>query len=80
MSATGSTTPAMAPPPPSKLQNILGIINLALQGIQIAPVVGPFAGVADVFLNILQNALAVHQQETGQPFDLTKIPQEALVP
>ncbi len=75
------STPAVVPvAAPSKLQNILGIINLSLQGLQLAPVIGPGAAVADTFLNILMNALAVHQQETGQPFDLSKIPIEQLVP
>ena len=69
-----------APAPPTKLQNILQIINAALQGLQLVPVVGPFAGLANIFLGILQNGLATYQAETGQPLDLTKIPQEALLP
>ena len=75
-----STPQTPAVPATSKLQNILGIINLSLQGLQLVPVVGSAAGVADLFLGILQNALAAHQAETGQPFDITKIPLEALVP
>lgn len=74
-----STTPTPTPAP-SKVQSILTIIDAALQGLSLLPVVGAPAGLADVFLNILRGGLDAYQAETGQPLDLTKIPMEALVP
>jgi ABC-type uncharacterized transport system permease subunit len=83
-----STTPIVPSPAPtgSKLQNILGIINIALQGLTIAGSFTPIgaaitAGVKleQVFQGILTNALQMYQQETGQPIDLLKIPLEDAV-
>jgi hypothetical protein len=83
-----STTPIVPSPAPagSKLQNILSIINMALQGLTIAGRFTPIgaaitAGVKleQIFQAMLQNALQVYQQETGQPIDLTKIPLESPV-
>lgn len=83
-----TTSPVVPSPAPagSKVQNILGIINLALQGLTIAgsftPVGAAIAGgvkLEQVFQQMLTNALQVYQQETGQPIDLTKIPLEAPV-
>jgi hypothetical protein len=80
-----STTPVVpsSAPAGSKLQNILGIINLALQGLTIAgsftPVgaaINTAVGLEQIFQKMLTNALQVYQQETGQPIDLTKIPLE----
>jgi hypothetical protein len=42
-------------------------------------VVGPGAELAAAFLKIYQNAAALYQQESGQPFDVTKIPLETKV-
>jgi hypothetical protein len=62
---------------PSKIQNILGIINLAIKGLSLAPgPVGAIGGIASIFSQMLQNGLLLYQQETGQPFDITKIPLE----
>jgi hypothetical protein len=80
-----STPPIPSPAPPTKLQNILSIINLVLQGLSgIAPLLGPAglpvaAGIKleQVFQGILTNALNAYQQETGLPIDLNKIPPEA---
>jgi hypothetical protein len=66
-------------PKPSKLQTILAIIQAALAGLSTIPVVGGDAALASVFLGIFQNASSLYTQETGQPFDVTKIPQEALL-
>jgi len=80
-----STLPTVPSPAPagSKLQNILGIINLALQGLTIAGSFTPIgaainAGVKleQIFQDMLTKALQAYQQETGQPIDLTKIPLE----
>lgn len=63
----------------SKLQTILTVIQLALGALSKLPVVGPEAALAAVFLQIYQNAAALYQAETGQPFDVTKIPLESKV-
>lgn len=63
----------------SKLQLILLIIQTALTALSKVPVVGPEAADASVFLQIYQSAAALYQQETGQPFDVTKIPLETKV-
>jgi len=65
---------------PSKLQNILTIIQFALSGLQAVPVVGAAAGLANVFVGIFQHATQLYTAETGQPFDVTKIPLETPVP
>lgn len=69
-----------ATPTPSKLSTILEIIQLALAGLQAVPVTSVAAGLASTFLGIFQNATNLYQQETGQPFDVTKIPLETPVP
>jgi hypothetical protein len=80
-------TPTPSPAPPTKLQNILTIINAVLQGLSLIPGLGAVGtGIAvagsieQVLQGILTSALAAYQQETGKPIDLTAIPQEALVP
>ena len=79
-----SPAPTPSPAPPTKLQNILSIINATLTGLTLIPGLG--AGIAtgisieQVLQGILTNALAAYQQEAGKPIDLTAIPQEALVP
>ena len=64
----------------SKLPLILSVIQAALSGLQAVPVVGEGAALASVFVGIFQNATALYQAETGQPFDVTKIPLEQPVP
>ncbi len=80
MSTTPTPTPSPAPAPPSKLQNILSIINVALQGLSAVPQLALPIAIEQAFQAILSKALAAYQQEVGQPIDLTKIPQEDLVP
>jgi hypothetical protein len=75
-----STQPIPSPAPPSKLQNILSIINLALQGLSAVPVLALPIALEQTFQGILTKALAAYQQETGQPIDLAKIPLETPVP
>lgn len=72
------STPASATP--SKLSVILLIIQAALNGLQAVPVTAAGAAIAQAFLGIFQGATALYQQETGQPFDVTKIPLETPVP
>jgi hypothetical protein len=72
-----STTP---PPAPNKLQLILAIINVALQGLTLVPGIGAAAGLGLAFETILKNALDAYHLEAGQPIDLTKIPLETPVP
>jgi hypothetical protein len=75
------TGPMPSPNPPgSKLNSILQIINLVLQALSGIPGLGVPIAIEQVFQRILTNALAAYQAETGQPLDLTKIPQETLVP
>jgi hypothetical protein len=63
--------------PSSKLNTILQIIQLALSGLG---TVVPGAALAGVFVTIFQHATALYQAETGQPFDITKIPMESKLP
>jgi len=72
-----STTTAPSNP---KLPLILDLIQLALTGLQAVPVTAAGAALASVFLGIFQKASALWEQETGQPFDVTKIPLEQPVP
>jgi hypothetical protein len=65
---------------PSKLQTILSIIQSVLSVLSTLPVVGPGSELASVFLKIFQDASALYQAETGQPFDVTKIAPETPVP
>jgi hypothetical protein len=73
-----STTPTI--PSTSKLQNILTIINFALQALSIIPGLGGPIALEQALQRILTNALAAYNAETGKPFDITQIPHEALVP
>ncbi len=73
-----STSPAT--PAPSKVSLILQVIQLALAGLQAVPVTAAGAAIASVFLGIFQGATNIYEQETGQPFDVTKIPYEQPVP
>ena len=73
-----ASTPAT--PAPSKISLILEVIQLALAGLQAVPVTAAGAAVASVFLGIFQNATNLFQQETGAPFDVTRIPYEQPVP
>lgn len=79
--STPSPVPGPAPTGSgSKLSNILAIINLVLQALSVIPGLGLPIKIEQAFQAILTNALAAYQAETGQPIDLKKIPQEALVP
>jgi hypothetical protein len=74
-----STQPTPSPAPPTKLQNIEAIILAALQGLSMIPVIGGTASIIGVLANILVKAQGVYQQETGQPYDLSKVPLETPV-
>jgi hypothetical protein len=73
-------TPPVVPKPPSKIETILAIINAALQGLTLIPGLAVPIAIEQAFQSILTNALAAYKAETGQPLDLSKIPQESLVP
>jgi hypothetical protein len=74
-----ATTPTPSPAPPTKLQNIEAIILAALQGLSMIPVIGGTASIIGVLANILVKAQGVYQQETGLPYDLSKVPLETPV-
>lgn len=62
-----------------KLQNILTIINFALQALALIPgAAGPIA-LEQAIQRILMSALAAYQAEAGKPFDITNIPLETPV-
>lgn len=75
-----STAPTPATPSTSKLQTILTIIQLALVGLKSVPITAGPAALAGAFLSIFQNATTLYEAESGQPFDVTKIPIEQPVP
>lgn len=64
----------------STLDNLLLIMSVALKALQVAPLVGPFAGIAGTLLSIFISAKTAHEQITGQPLDLQMIPLESHVP
>lgn len=68
------------PAQPSKLSLILQIIQGALEGLTLVPGVGTIAGVAEIFVKILNAGMSAYQAEVGQPLDLTKIALEEKVP
>lgn len=71
------SAPASATPAPSKVSLILAIVQGALS------IVGNSSLPAEVIslgVDLLKNGLSVYQAETGQPLDLSKIPQEAPLP
>ena len=78
--------PSPSPAPPSKVQNILGIISSALQGLTLigsltpaGPAIAAAVAIEQVIQGILSKALLAYQAETGQPIDLSKIPLETAV-
>lgn len=76
MSSTPSSTVTVNTPP-SKLDTILGIINLALQGLAaIVPGAAGAVALEQAFQRILTGGLRLYQAETGKPFDITLIPLE----
>jgi hypothetical protein len=76
--AVATTTPAPVAPL-SKLDSILNLINIALQGLTLVPIIGTYAGLSDAFIVILQSGLAAYNAEVGQPLDLNKIHPETLI-
>jgi hypothetical protein len=74
-----STQPTPSPAPPTKAQNIEAILIAALQALTLLPGIGATAGVVALLANIFVKAQAAYQQETGQPYDLSKVPLETPV-
>jgi hypothetical protein len=72
-------TPSPAPAG-SKLNSILLIINSALAGLSMIPILSLPIQLEQVFQRLLVNSLSLYHAETGQPFDLTKISMEDPVP
>ena len=61
------------------LSGILTIIQVALTALAAIPAVGPEAGLAIPFIQILQAGLNAYNQAAGVPLDVTKIPLETPV-
>jgi hypothetical protein len=61
------------------LTSIVNIIQLALTALANLPVVGPDAALADVFVGILQKAMAGYQTASGAPLNLANLPLETPV-
>jgi hypothetical protein len=78
--ATNPPVPVPSPAPTTKLQNILALINIALQGLSLIPGLGTIIGLEQIFQKLLMTGLTAYNQEVGQPFDLTKIPVETPIP
>ena len=81
--STPLTPPTPIPLPikaPSKLQNIVTIINFTLQGLSLIPGLSAPIALEQALQRILMNALAAYQAETGKPFNIQNIPLETLVP
>ena len=81
MSDPITTPPTTTPgaPVPSKLDNILAIINIALGALAQIPVLALPIAIEQGFQRILTSALAAYEQESGKPFDLRNIPLEPKV-
>jgi hypothetical protein len=61
------------------LSSILLIIQTALGALAAIPAVGPEAGLAIPFIQILQAGLSAYHAAAGVPLDVTKIPLETPV-
>jgi len=74
------STPAtpLPPKPPSTIDRLLSILDIGLK--TTAAIVGGPAGAgisaADALLQIGAHAKAAYEAETGQPYDLSKVPLE----
>lgn len=64
----------------TKLALIEEIIAAALQGLSLFPPTAPEAALGSALYNILLNALSLHTQESGKPFNVQLIPLETPVP
>lgn len=62
------------------LQEILMIIQTALNALTTIPSVSADAALANAFLRIIQSAMGAYQKAAGSPLDLSKIPLETKVP
>jgi|HubBroStandDraft_1064217.scaffolds.fasta_scaffold03153_11 hypothetical protein len=61
------------------LTEILAILSVALNALSTIPAIGADAALANVFLTIIQKAMAAYTAASGAPLDLSKIPIEAPV-
>jgi hypothetical protein len=76
-------TPAVPAAPNSTLDRLLKILDAGLQSVAALTTGTPISGgatVADLLLQMGIHAKTAYEAETGQPYDLSKIPQEDLIP
>jgi len=71
-------TPPVPPAGPSAIDRILAILDLGLKsaGALTGGPLGAGLSLADALLLIGVHAKAVYEAETGQPYDLSKVPPE----
>ena len=79
------STPPSVPAQPQKslLDRILAIADLAAQATESITAGTPIAAgasIADLLIQMGQHAKSAYEAETGQPYDLDKIPFEEPVP
>lgn len=74
-----STSPAITPKALT-VTNILKILQLVLAALSVLPVIGTDAALVSALIAVYQKAAAAYEAATGQPFDVTKIPIEDVVP
>lgn len=63
----------------ASLTEILAILSVALNALSTIPAIGADAALANVFLTIIQKALAAYSAAAGAPLDLSKLPIESPV-
>jgi hypothetical protein len=57
----------------SKLDSILAEVEMITSVAEAIPFIGPFASLADKFLQIAQASVKAHNAATGQPIDLAQL-------
>jgi len=62
------------------VNEILGILSIALNALTVIPAIGTDAALAGVFISIIQRAMNAYHGAAGAPLDLTKLPLETPVP
>lgn len=62
------------------LADDIAILNQALNILDVIPATAPFAGIAQVILEIITAAVSRIKAQSGKPIDLAQIPVEAPLP